>query len=112
MQSSPNPAPHPAPPEEPNYGRLVVRTGRVSGTRRALTGPLTLIGQAAGCDVRLNVDGVNPLHCALIHGPGGLMVRDLGSAAGTRVNGEAVATRALRSGDEIGVGPFVFRLEL
>src|SRR5262249_20103794 len=80
--------------------------------RRALTAPLTLIGQAAGCDVRLNVEGVNPLHCAILHGPGGFWLRDLGSVGGTRVNGEGAAARALRQGDEVEVGPFRFRVEL
>ena len=49
----------PALPQPPSpLGDLVVRTGRMAGARRALTAPLTLIGQAAGSEVRLNVEDV------------------------------------------------------
>jgi len=96
----------------PGAAALVVQNGRLSGARRALALPLTLIGEAAGCDVRLNVDGVNPLHCAIVHVPGGLLLRDLGSEQGTYVNHEKVTTWPLATGDVIGVGPFLFRVEL
>src|SRR5947209_1915884 len=50
----------PASPEGPApLGELVLQNGRLSGARRPLAGPLTLIGQVAGCDVRLAVEGVN-----------------------------------------------------
>ncbi len=100
------------PPAAPESAALVVQNGRLSGTRRALALPLTLIGKAPGCDVRLNIDGVNPLHCAILQVPGGLLLRDLGSEQGTYVNQEKVATWPLTTGDVIGVGPFLFRVEL
>ena len=37
-----------------------MRRGRVGSGRRPIRGPVTLIGQAPGCDVRLNADGVQP----------------------------------------------------
>src|SRR5216683_7389556 len=95
---------------EPASAALVVQNGRLSGTRRALASPLTLLGQAPGCDVRLNIDGVNPLHCAIVQVSGGLLLRDLGSDQGTYVNQERVTTWPLAAGDLIGVGPFLFRL--
>lgn len=96
----------------PAAAELVVLNGRLSGTRRPLTFPLTVVGRAAGCDVRLNVDGVEPHHCLLAFGPAGLTLRDLGGAAGTAVNGEKVSCAPLADGDELGVGPFQFRLRL
>ena len=45
--------------------------------------PLTFLGRAAGCDVRLNVEGLNPLHCLIAYGPAGVLVRDLESEHGT-----------------------------
>jgi hypothetical protein len=110
MEAAANLPPSPAAPGSP--GELVVQNGRLSGARRALAVPLTLIGQAVGCDVRLSVEGVNALHCAILADPGGPVLRDLGSASGTRVNGEPVVTRQLCHGDVIEVGPFQFAVEL
>ena len=91
---------------------LIVQNGRLSGTRRTLTVPLTLVGRKAGCDIRLNVDGVSALHCVLAAGPDGLFVRDLQSTSGTFVNEERVPNRVLHDGDMIGIGPFQFRVHL
>ncbi|HVS37965.1 MAG TPA: FHA domain-containing protein [Gemmataceae bacterium] len=90
---------------------LVVVGGRLSGTRRPLTGPLTLFGQAAGCEVHLSIEGVQPLHAALVHGPNGFLLRDLAGVGDVLVNDQPASTTPLRPGDEIAVGPFRFRLE-
>src|SRR5262245_32780955 len=76
-------------------GELVVQNGRLIGARRALGSPMTLIGQVAGCDVRLNAEGVAPLHCAILADPAGPVLRDLDSQGGTRVNGQLVRSRRL-----------------
>src|SRR5262249_11784704 len=104
MDARPEPAAPPSP--APAAGELIVQTGRQSGARRPLTVPLTFIGRAAGCDVRLNAEGVAPLHCLLVQGPTGVLLRDLDSAFGTAVNGQRVTAQALHDGDTIHVGPF------
>jgi pSer/pThr/pTyr-binding forkhead associated (FHA) protein len=91
---------------------LVVQNGRQSGAHRALTAPLTLIGRAADCDVRLNVEEVEDHHCLLFHGPTGLVLRDLQSSGGTYVNGQAVPTCILHEGDLLSIGPFSFQIKL
>src|SRR5262249_19571312 len=93
-------------------GELIVHNGRRSGKRRPLKAPLTVIGRAAGCDVRLNVDGINAQHCLLVATGTGLELRDLGSDGGTLVNGERVTTRTLVDEDVLSVGPFQFRVRL
>src|SRR5262249_7557127 len=101
------------PPSHPGAapaGELVVQGGRLTGTRRPLRVPLTLLGRAPGCDVRLNVEGVDPLHCAVVHGADGVLVRDLDSRQGTFVNGERVSCGLLRDGDLLALGPFQFRV--
>src|SRR5262245_56264083 len=45
---------------------LIVQNGRLRGSSRPLHQPLTMVGRATGCDVRLNASGVSPLHCALV----------------------------------------------
>src|SRR5262245_690026 len=97
-----SPSPLPVP------GELVVHHGRPAGTRRPLASPATVIGRAAGCDLRLNVEGVHPLHCAIFTSPAGLVLRDLGSDSGTLVNDQRVTTCLLRDGDLLGIGPFQF----
>jgi hypothetical protein len=94
----------------PCPGELVVQNGRHAGTRRPLSAPLTLLGQAVGCDIRLNAESVHSLHCALFQSPAGLVLRDLGSPAGTLVNDQRVASYLLREGDILTVGPFQFRV--
>src|SRR5918912_3538705 len=84
-------------------GELVVRNGRLSGARRALRAPLTLLGQAPGCDVCLNVEGVRPAHCAILHTPAGPLLRDLAGAGDTRVNGHPAESHLLRHGDVLDV---------
>jgi pSer/pThr/pTyr-binding forkhead associated (FHA) protein len=94
-------------------GELIVLNGRLAGARKALNPSVTVIGRAAGCDVRLNVEDVRPLHCLVAHGADGLHVRDLEGADGTLVNGEPIAGFAtLHDDDTLTVGPFRFRLRL
>lgn len=93
-------------------GELVVHNGRLRGTRRPLASALTLIGRDPLCEFHLNVEGVEPLHCALVQSPIGFLVRDLGSAAGTLVNGERVQEILLHQGDLLSVGPFQFVVHL
>jgi hypothetical protein len=91
---------------------VIFLTGALKGTERALDLPLTCIGRAASCELRLDSDGVSPLHCLIVHGPGGFVVRDLDSEAGTTVNGQRVASGPLHDGDVLAVGPLELRLHL
>jgi hypothetical protein len=63
-----------------------------------------VLGSAAGCDVLLNEPGVAGRHAEIILVDGGLLLKDLGSATGTLLNGEPVSEAALASGDEIRIG--------
>jgi hypothetical protein len=99
-------------PGPPPAGVLVVQNGRLSGVRRALVTPLTVLGRGPDCDVSLVLDGVHPLHCAVAHGPDGFFVRDLTGAGATLLNGAPVTAAPLNHGDTIEVGPYQFRAEL
>jgi hypothetical protein len=105
MQATPAHATQPTPVAE-----LVVLTGRLAGTRRPVQNHLTFVGCAAGCDVRLDVDGIQPLHCLLVSGPRGLLVRDLETAQGTFVNGERVTVCPVQDGDVLSLGALQVRL--
>jgi pSer/pThr/pTyr-binding forkhead associated (FHA) protein len=95
-----------------DVGVLVLQTGRQAGARRPLGVPTTFLGRGPGCDIRLNVDRVDPLHCLLVCGPDGVQVRDLDSTEGTYVNGTRTDQALLGDGDILKIGPFQFRLEL
>jgi len=88
---------------------LIVRNGRQQGVRRPLTLPVTVVGSAKGCDVRLDVDGVRPIHCLIGWGPEGPLVRSWGGDE-TYVNDEQVLSRVLTDDDILRVGPFEFSI--
>jgi hypothetical protein len=109
MDASPLDPPHPEPPAP--GGELIVRNGRLDGARKALGATLTLIGRDESCDVRLNVEGILPIHCALVRGADGFIVRALPGAA-TLLNDQPVTECPVRDGDLLAVGPFQFHVAL
>lgn len=68
-------------------------------------GETLVLGSAADCDVQIEEPVVAPHHAeiTLIDGQA-LRLKDLGSASGTLLNGEAVKEAMLGSGDEIRIG--------
>lgn len=64
---------------------------------------LTLIGRNEDCDVRLENTGVSKIHCLLVKTDGLVLVRDLGSTNGTRVNGQRVRRAALLPNDHLAI---------
>ena len=98
----------PAPPP----AELVVVNGRFSGVRRPLIGPLTLLGRADACEIRLHADGIQPLHAALVYGQEGFFLRDLTGEGGVLLNEQPAALTRLKHDDLIGIGSFRFRLHL
>src|SRR5438132_5236940 len=100
MESPPDqlPEPFPIPAPSPSL-EIVLLDGRQPGTRRPLHLPLTLIGRADHCDIRLNADGVEPVHCALVMTPTGPLLRALQRVGVSYVNDEPAATCHLRPDD-------------
>lgn len=86
-------------------GELVVLRGDAAGTRYRLRLPLTLIGTAEECDVRIG-DGAET-HCAITVTPLGPAIRSWHSDL-TRVNGDPTVARLLSNGDEVVVGNWAF----
>jgi hypothetical protein len=93
------------------YQLTLLTNGQRARTLR-LKVPVTVIGRAKGSDIRIASHEVSRLHCRLQFEGDRLIVRDLGSANGTQVNGQpVVGERTLRVGDRIQVGPVQFVLE-
>ena len=92
---------------------LVLNEGPMKGKAVKLPVREFLIGRDPACHLRPNSGLVAPRHCVVrVFGPS-VSVEDLGSAAGTTVNGERVRGKAeLRVGDRIGVGPLLFEVSV
>lgn len=81
--------------------RLKGASGAVINQSHAL-GARTLIGRADDCDLRVDQDGVAGRHAEVVEdGQGGLTLNHLADGFETLLNGEAVRSAALASGDEI-----------
>ena len=90
--------------------RLVPLTAR-SAPVVALQRPVILIGRHPDCDVRIDLPQVSRRHCCVALAYDRLMIRDLGSRNGLRVNGRRVDEVRLRPGDEVAIAQVLFRLE-
>jgi predicted component of type VI protein secretion system len=73
--------------------------------------PVLLIGRHPECDVRIDIPKISRRHCCIALAYDRVMIRDLGSRNGLRVNGRVVDEAQLRPGDEVAIGPLVFRME-
>jgi pSer/pThr/pTyr-binding forkhead associated (FHA) protein len=73
---------------------------------------LTLVGRKEGCDLRLEHKSVSKMHCVLVKTDGLLLLRDLGSTNGTRVNGQRVRRAALLPNDQLVIANYKFRVHL
>lgn len=65
--------------------------------------PVT-IGREEGNAIRLNDDRISRFHAKIQEDQGQLVITDMDSTNGTRVNGETIQLRLLRMGDRINVG--------
>jgi hypothetical protein len=70
---------------------------------RDLPIPVT-IGREEGNALRLNDERVSRYHAKVQFEDGDIIVTDLDSTNGTRVNGSAVQIRRLRAGDQVSIG--------
>src|SRR3981081_3520095 len=73
---------------------------------------MTLIGRQEDCDLRLEHKSVSKIHCVIVKTDGLLMLRDLGSTNGTRVNGTRVRRAALLPNDQLSIAGHKFRVHL
>jgi len=87
--------------EDPvDFAELVLSDGR----RVTIGSEPVVIGRLPECTVVLGDPNVSRRHAEVRHTPDGVVVTDLGSTNGTRVNGVVVREQYLASGDEITVG--------
>jgi pSer/pThr/pTyr-binding forkhead associated (FHA) protein len=80
------------------------------GPPHTLAKELVVVGRNAGCDLRLDHKSVSKQHCVLVKTDGLVLLRDLGSTNGTRVNGQRVRRAALLPNDQLHIAGLQFRV--
>lgn len=92
------------------YQLIPIEKGRSPAI--ALQRPVLLIGRHPECDVRIDLPKISRRHCCLALAYDRVLIRDLGSHNGLRVNGRLVQEARLHAGDEVAIGPVIYRLEI
>ena len=72
---------------------------------------MIVVGRHPQCDTRLDSLRVSRHHCCMTQDHGELIVRDLGSTNGIRINGQRVEIGRLRAGDELSIAHIRYRLD-
>lgn len=72
---------------------------------------MVVVGRHPQCDARLDSLRVSRHHCCMTQDKEEVVVRDLGSTNGIRINGQRVEMGRLRPGDELSIAHIRYRLE-
>ena len=73
---------------------------------------MVVVGRHPQCDARLDSIRVSRRHCCMTQDNGEVIVRDLGSTNGIRINSQRVEMGRLRPGDELSIAHLRYRLEV
>jgi predicted component of type VI protein secretion system len=82
------------------------------GPSLLLDKPVLLVGRHEECDIQLNSRKISRKHCVIAVVGERLLVHDLGSTNGVRVNGARVEDAALKTGDELVIGNFRYQVHV
>jgi len=72
--------------------------------------PILLIGRHPECDIQIDSRKISRRHCCLAQVANYLVVRDLGSTNGIRINGVRVLEGRLHENDELTIGGLRYRV--
>lgn len=84
--------------------RIQIKTSGVASQLFVLKLGINRIGRSPDCDFQIAHDTVSSLHCELVLGESGVILRDLESTNGTFVNGKRVREVKLMDGQILRVG--------
>jgi pSer/pThr/pTyr-binding forkhead associated (FHA) protein len=92
--------------------RILLTSGANAGRAFHLPQGELIIGREEGCEIQLDDPRVSHNHALLLVRGNDVMIKDLGSTNGTKVNGTTIERQtALAPGDEINVGGVELLLE-
>ena len=93
------------------HGKLQSKKGGSAGQEVEVRGPKFVIGSAEDCSMRCPSTAVSPHHCELYIRPREVVIRDLGSETGVRINEQRVEhENALQTGDHLRIGRLEFEV--
>lgn len=72
---------------------------------------MVVVGRHPQCDARLDSLRISRHHCCMTQDNGDVVVRDLGSTNGIRINGQRVELGRLRPGDELSIAHIRYRFD-
>jgi predicted component of type VI protein secretion system len=72
--------------------------------------PILLLGRHPECDIQIDSRKISRRHCCIAQVSDYLVVRDLGSTNGVRINGTRVVEGRLAAGDELTIGNHRYRV--
>ena len=80
------------------------------GPNILLDKPILLVGRDPECDIPLDSRKISRRHCCIAQVHDYLVVRDLGSTNGIRINGVRVLEGKLKDGDELMIGGYCYQV--
>ena len=81
------------------------------GSPIEITKDLVVVGRKEDCDIQLDHKSVSKQHCVIVKTDGLLLVRDMGSTNGTRVNGQRVRRAALLPNDQLSIASLRYKVQ-
>ncbi len=81
------------------------------GPNIPLDKPIVLIGRHQECDIQIPSRKISRRHCCVAQVFDYLVVRDLGSTNGVRINGARAVEGRLKAGDELTIGNLSYRVQ-
>jgi len=81
-----------------------------AGPSVLLDKPILLIGRHPECDIQIDSRKISRRHCCIAQVADYLVIRDLGSTNGIRINGTRVVEGKLAEGDEVLIGANRYRV--
>jgi serine/threonine-protein kinase len=95
-----------------DLGPRVTLFSVATGEHFPLVKEITTVGRLAKCDLVLKTPDVSRQHCRIIRTSGQVIVEDLGSSRGTRVNGTRIERAEVGNGDQLEIAGQVFKVLL
>ena len=83
---------------------LVVIYGLELGKKYNLNSASLVVGRSSKCDIQIDQESISRNHSKIVNTGKSILIRDLGSTNGTKVNGRDVQSAALNEGDSITIG--------
>ncbi|PKB66488.1 MAG: hypothetical protein BZY81_07035 [SAR202 cluster bacterium Io17-Chloro-G4] len=91
-------------------GVLLVKSRADAGKSFMLTQGDNIIGRGSGCSIGLSDDSVSRQHAVIRYQGGKMVLFDIGSRGGTKLNGQAIGGHLVRPGDVISMGRSEFTM--